>query len=55
MIFDPQAHPNPSGNWTEWLLAQLYIPNPLAEEVGKSHIDFLILSTTAIISSGIVC
>ena len=37
MIFDPQAHPNPSGNWTEWLLAQLYIPNPLAEEVDKSH------------------
>ena len=35
-----QAHPNPSVNWTEWLLAQLYLPNPLAEEVPNKPLDY---------------
>jgi len=35
-----QAHPNPSGNWTEWLLAKLHIPNLMAEEVPNKPLDY---------------
>ena len=35
-----QAHPNPSGNWSEWLLSSLYIPNPMAEEVPNKPLDY---------------
>jgi len=35
-----QAHPNPSGNWTEWLLSKLYIPNAMSEEVPNKPLDY---------------
>jgi anoctamin-7 len=35
-----QAHPNPSGNWSEWLLAKLYIPNAMSEEVPNKPLDY---------------
>ena len=38
--FSLQAHPNPSGNWSEWLLSSLYIPNPMAEEVPNKPLDY---------------
>ena len=40
MRFCLQAHPNPSGNWSEWLLSSLYIPNPMAEEVPNKPLDY---------------
>ena len=39
-MFSLQAHPNPSGNWSEWLLSSLYIPNPMAEEVPNKPLDY---------------
>jgi len=35
-----QAHPNPSGNWSEWLLDKLYIPNAMSEEVPNKPLDY---------------
>ena len=48
VLFLIQAHPNPSGNWSEWLLSSLYIPNPLAEEVTTDQQFFK--SNTCLIS-----
>jgi hypothetical protein len=35
-----QAHPNPSGNWSEWLLAKLHLPNPMAENIPNKPLDY---------------
>ena len=35
-----QAHPNPSGNWSEWLVAKLHLPNPMAENIPNKPLDY---------------
>lgn len=35
-----QAHPNPSGNWSEWILSTLRLPNIMAEEVPNRPLDY---------------
>ena len=39
-ISTAQAHPNPSGNWSEWLLAKLHLPNPMAENIPNKPLDY---------------
>ena len=35
-----QAHPNPSGNWSEWILSLLRLPNIMSEEVPNKPLDY---------------
>ena len=35
-----QAHPNPSGNWSEWILSKLRLPNIMADEVPNKPLDY---------------
>lgn len=35
-----QAHPNPSGNWSEWVLSLLHLPNAMHEEVPNRPLDY---------------
>jgi len=35
-----QAHPNPSGNWSEWILSILRLPNIMADEVPNKPLDY---------------
>jgi anoctamin-7 len=39
-IYLTQAHPNPSGNWSEWVLSKLRLPNCMAEEVPNKPLDY---------------
>ena len=36
----PQAHQNPAGNWSEWMLAKLRLPNMMYEEVPRKPLDY---------------
>ena len=36
----PQAHQNPAGNWSEWMLAKLRLPNMMYEEVPHKPLDY---------------
>ena len=35
-----QAHPNPSGNWSEWVLSKLRLPNLMFEDVPNKPLDY---------------
>ncbi|XP_023344945.1 anoctamin-6 [Eurytemora carolleeae] len=35
-----QAHPNPSMNWSEWILQKLRLPNPMFENVPNRPLDY---------------
>ena len=35
-----QAHPNPSGNWSESLLSFLHLPNIMNEDVPNKPLDY---------------
>ncbi|XP_059085679.1 anoctamin-7-like isoform X3 [Tigriopus californicus] len=35
-----EAHPNPSGNWSEWMLSKLRLPNVMFEEVPNKPLDY---------------
>jgi anoctamin-7 len=35
-----QAHPNPSGNWSEWILSKLRLPNLMYEDVPNKPLDY---------------
>jgi len=35
-----QAHPNPSGNWSEWILSTLRLPNIMNDEVPNKPLDY---------------
>ena len=40
MFFDKQAHPNPSGNWSDALLSSLRLPNIMHDDVPNKPLDY---------------
>ncbi len=40
LLISSQAHPNPSGNWSEWILSKLRLPNLMYEDVPNKPLDY---------------